>query len=247
MNTPASKTATSLLSRLLSPFSGNAEGKDGSGDRHPQLQSAYESVSQLNELFAEKRRLNGLIEAERLKLTDLDEILASTDAVRIEALTEYRINGDEEAKKLAAMKLDEGTAIRQKLNDVQAIADGIAGRIGAIESKIASLRNTYRCELGSFLDSLYVQLAEHYNQVAPEAAEAALQLAALHNVMMRYLAGRSNGFERNIYLPACVPFDGRTLDPIIDAGSRKFSEGANTRMDAIMAELKNAGFIWRFD
>lgn len=247
MNAPASKTVTNLLSRLLSPFSGNAEGKDGGEDRHPQLHAAYESVTKLNDLFAKKRRLNGLIEAERLKLIDLDEMLASTDAVRIEALTEYRVNGDEAAKNLAAKKLDECTAIRQELSDVQAIAEGIAARIGAIEPEIASLRNSYRCDLGKFLDGLYVQLAEHYNQVAPQAAEAALQLAALHNVMMRYLAGRSNGFERNIYLPSCTPFEGRTLDPILDAETRKFSESANARMEAIIAELKNAGFIWRFD
>lgn len=247
MSALASKTATSLLSRLLAPFSSNTEGKDGAEDRHPQLKAAYESVTKLNELFAEKRRLSGLIEAERVKLVDLDEKLARTDAERIEALTEGRISGDEAAKKLAVKKLDECTAIRQELNDAQAVADGIAARIGAIEPKIAGLKRDYLCDLGQFLNGMYVELAGHYNEVAPQAAEAALQLAALHNVMMRYLTGNTNGFERRIYLPACVPFEGRTRDPILDTDTRKFSDGATARMEAILAELKNAGFIWRFD
>lgn len=247
MSVPASKSAAGLLHRILTPFTGNNEGKDANEYRHPQLQAAYESVTKLNELYAEKRRLSGLIEAERLKLVDLDEKLAKADADRIEALTEYRVNGDEADKNTAAKKLEECATIRQELNDIQAVADGIAARIGTIETKILSLKSDYRCDIGNFLNGMYVDLAEHYNQVAPQAAEAALQLAALYNVMMRYMAGRSNGFERRIYLPACVPFEGRTLDPILDSDTRKFSDGANARMEAIMAELKNAGFIWRFD
>lgn len=234
-----------LFKRLLAPF--QTDNSDQEADDGPAVQEAYESVTQLNALVAEMSRLRGLRDSETARESELNAELSEIELQRVEALTEFKVSGDQEAKKRADALLKKSETISQQKNDCQSVAKSIQARVDALEVDKKNLRRAYQRDLGMFLDRVFARMCQHYTELAPEVAEAALQMAAVQSVMMRYLCGNSSGFERRIYLPTVQPGNGNTLIPILDADTRSFEEGVNTRMEAVLAELRQAGFTWRFD
>lgn len=234
-----------IFKRLLAPF--QTENSDQEADDGAAVQEAYESVTQLNALVAEMSRLRGLRASETARESELDVEFGEIELQRIEALTEFKVSGDQEAKKRADALLKKSETISQQKNDCQAVAKSILARVDALEVDKQNLRRAYQRDLGMFLDRVFARMCQRYTELAPGVAEAALQMAAVQNVMMRHLCGNSSGFERRIYLPTVQPGDGKTLLPILDAANRHFEEGVNTRMETVLAELRQAGFTWRFD
>jgi len=210
-------------------------------------QAAYASVVKLGEIMREKSRLAGLRDAELEREKELRAEIARIETERIEAITELRAYGDASHQKRADALLASATALRQQADDAESVANGLQSKIDGMAGEFEALKRQYRVDLGAFLNTAYRRLAERYMEVAPEVADVAMQIAALQNVMMRYLAGNTNGFERRIYLPRIEPGEGKTLMPLLDADTRQFSDGAGARTDAILDELRAAGFAWRFE
>lgn len=235
----------SVLKRLFTPFagSGNQAGKTGDSG----LQGAYESVTKIAAIMAERGRLRGLEANETGKLDGLSTQLDALDRERIQALTEFRISGDAGANERAQALLKRCAEIGQEIDDARAVAGGINSRIQALEEQLKSLSRLYRRDLGVFLTTIHSRLIDRYNEAAPGVAEIVLQLAATRRVMMRYLAGNSNGWDGRILLPGMRPEDGNPITPLLDGDSAYFNSEANERMSGIADEMSAAGFIWRVD
>ncbi len=208
--------------------------------------AAYESVVKLKAMMDEIARLRSLMNAETGKRQTHQDKLDDVQARRIEALTLVRLGVDDSAQARADALDQEAAALRRELRDAQSVADGIQARIATLEADKALLARLYQRDLGHYLDQVFTRLSDHYNTLAPELAEVVLQMAAVQNVMLRYLAGNTNGFDRRILLPAVEPGNGRTLIPLLDGDSNAFFLGASVRSEDIIAELKQAGFEWKF-
>jgi hypothetical protein len=204
-------------------------------------------LSEIKALLAERSRLVGLRDEEQGKRGSLGRRLSELEAARLDALTEHRISADEAASTKAAELLAQVAAVRQEMNDAVTLAARLDERAKEVDLKLDPLKRNYQQTLGVYLGEIYRQLVEHYDEHAREAGEAVVQIAALHRVMIRYLAGNTNGWNGALLLPKIDPGNGRTLEPLFDAGSRKFAEAATEHMDAILGEMRAAGFIWRFD
>lgn len=239
------KHPLSVLKRLFAPFAGGGDKARQSGDIG--LQGAYESVTKIAALMKERSRLRGLEAAETDKLDGLSAQLRSMDSERIQALTEYRVSGEAGANARAQTLLKKCSDIGQEVDDARAVAGGIHSRIEALEEDLKPLSVQYRGDLGVFLTTIHSRLIDRYNEAAPGVAEIVLQLAATRRVMMRYLAGNSNGWNGQILLPGMVAGEGKTIEPILDGETRSFDEEANERMSGIVAAMSAAGFIWRMD
>jgi hypothetical protein len=232
-----------LLRKLLSPLMPSATTAK-SDDALPQ--AAYKSVVLLSEMMREKSRLGELRDAELEREAKLRIEIARIDGERIEAITEFRAHGDKGHQERANALLTEAAALRQEADDAEGVANGLQSKIDGMNPEFEALQRQYRVDLGVFLDTVYRRLANRYMELAPEVADVVLQIAGLQNVMMQYLAGNTNGFERRVYLPRIAPGQGNALMPLLDADTRQFGDGARARTDAILDELKAAGFVWRF-
>lgn len=237
------KKSSSLLHKLLGPLMQSAT-PAARDDAAPQ--AAYKSVVRLSEMMREKSRLGELRDAELEREAKLRIEITRIENERIEAITEFRAHGDKGHQERANALLADAAALRQEADDAEGVANGLQGKIDGMGPEFESLQQQYRSDLGVFLDTVYRRLADRYMDLAPEVADVVLQIAGLQNVMMQYLAGNTNGFERRVYLPRIVPGQGNTLMPLLDADTRQFGDGARARTDAILVELKAAGFVWRF-
>src|SRR5487761_2336336 len=166
-----------VLKRLFTPFAGDDNQAGKTGDSV--LQSAYESVTKISAVIDERRRLRGLEAEETDKLDGLSAQLRAMDSERIQALTEYRVSGEE-------------------IDDARAVAGGINLRIHALDEELKPLSMQYRRDLGMFLTAIYGRLIDRYNEAAPGVAEIVLRLAATRRVMAKYLAGNSSGWSGEI-------------------------------------------------
>jgi hypothetical protein len=179
MDTKKPTHHTGLFKRLLAPFKdANPAQKTDDGVA---VQEAYESVTQLKALVAEMSRLRGLRDSETARESDLDAEYGAIELQRIEALTEFKVSADPEAKKHADTLLKKADSIIQQKNDCQAVAKGIQARIDVLEIDKKNLRRDYQRDLGMFLDRVFARMCEHYTTLVPEVAEAALQMAAVQN------------------------------------------------------------------
>ena len=245
MTTEKPTPYSGLFKRLLAPFQAANPAQDT--DDGPAVQEAYDSVTQLKTLVAEMSRLRGLRDSETAKESELDAEFQAIELQRIEALTESKVSGDPEAKKRADSLLKKSGTVSQQKNDCRVVAASIKARIDALEANKKNLRHAYDRDLGVFLDRVFARMCEHYSALAPDVAEAALQIAAVQSVMMRNRCGNTNGFDRRIYLPNVDAGNGKSLTPILDADTNNFSLAVNTRMEFVIHELKQAGFDFRFD
>lgn len=241
-------TAIDTIKRLAAGLVGGQSGKialDPSGDSA--LRYAEKVVSQIGALMNEHQRLVGLRDDEVEKTDSLNARLRELEGGRVEALTEHRVSGDVRAREKASNLLEQANKIREELNDVQAIAGGIERRIADLDGRMEPLKRMYSVAMGAFLNAIYRQLSDRYNQLAPEVSEIVLQIGALRRVMLRYLAGNTNGWDGRVLLPGIEPGEGRYIKPVLDADSADFARAANERMDQIFEQMRSAGFIWRFD
>jgi len=234
-----------VLKRLFTPFAGSGNQAGKTGDLG--LQGAYESVTKIAALMKERSRLRGLEAAETDKLDELSGQLRAMDSERIQALTEYRVSGEAGANERAQTLLKKCSDIGQEIDDARAVAGGIHSRIQALEDELKPLSMQYRRDLGVFLTTIHSRLIDRYNEAAPGVAEIVLHLAAARRVMLRYLAGNSNGWNGEILLPGMRAGDGSAIEPMLDGGGAAFDRDANERTSAIIAEMTAAGFIWRMD
>lgn len=237
------KKSSGLLHKLLAPLMPSAPHTE-SDDALPR--AAYKSVVLLSEMMREKSRLSGLRDAELEREAKLRIEITRIESERIEAITEFRAHGDKGHQERANTLLAEAATLRQEADDAEGVANGLQNKIDGMNPEFESLQRQYRVDLGAFLDTVYRRLANRYMKLAPEVADVVLQIAGLQNVMMQYLAGNTNGFERRVYLPRIAPGQGNALMPLLDADTRQFGDGARARTDAIIDELKAAGFVWRF-
>jgi len=235
-----------LLSRIIAPIRGASKDAVETND-DVAIEQAYGSVAQIKELMAEISRLSALRSGELSKEAELEAARLEIEEGRIAALTEFRVSGDKAAKNEADDLLKKITEIVQRKTDCQAIAANIQTRIDALELKKRDLKLAYQRDLGMFLDRVFARTCNHYSSLAPDVAEAAVRMAAVQNVMLRYKAGNSNGFNRRLYLPKVNPGIGASLEALMNADSAAFVDAANQRAEDIIAEMKQAGFIYRFD
>lgn len=234
-----------VLKRLFTSFAGDGNQAGKADDIG--LEGAYESVTKIAAIMAERRRLRGLKAAETDKLEGLGAQLRAMDSERIQALTEYRVSGEAGANERAQTLLKKGSEIGQETDDARAVAGAINSRIQVLEEQLKPLSLEYRRELGVFLTTIYRRLIDRYNKAAPGVAEIVLQLAATRRVMSQYMTGDSNGWNGQILLPDMKAGEGRTIEPLLDGGAASFGSEAEERMSGIVAEMSAAGFIWRMD
>lgn len=237
----AKRLIADVSSKVLSGKSASSSPRDRA------LQSAYESVLLIRALMTERGQLEGLREGESEKADSLNTQLKDLDSARVEALTDHRVSGGGGASEKAQALLAQSNAVRQELNDIQAVVNGIDRRIADLENQMEPLKRRYQVDMGAFLGDIYHQLAAHYQELAPEVGETLLQIAAVRRVMLRYLAGNTNGWDGRALLPGIQPGEGRYIKPLLDADSSQFANGANERMEEIFKQMRSAGFIWRFD
>ena len=204
-------------------------------------------LSEIKALLDERSRLVGLRDEEQGKRGSLGRRLSELETARLDALAEHRISGDEAASTKAAELLAQVAAVRQDMNDVEALVVRLDERAKELDLKLEPLKRGYRQALGVYLGEIYRRLVQHYDEHAREAGEAVVQIAAVHRAMVRYLTGNTNGWNGALLLPKIDPGNGNTLEPLFDAGSPEFAKAATRHMDAILDEMRAAGFIWRFD
>lgn len=208
---------------------------------------AAASAKQLGAHLDERSRLRMLAAEETARVSELDAQLTALNVQRIDALTEDRVSSNPESKATAEALLADCARVRQEIEDASLVKENIGLRIHTLDQEIAPLKAKYRGELGAYLSGIYRGHIEDYNKLAPELAETIYKIAATARVMRRYLAGDSSGWDGTVLLPGMQAGNGRTIPPILDAGSREFEDDANSRMEAILEQLKEAGFIWRLD
>lgn len=242
MSNKSPKDQPSILGRILTRISG----KPTDESQHPSLGNAYTGLAKVRELMAEKARLEGLCRTEAEKKEELTLRLDGLERRRHEMLAQARIEDNPVLTHEAGELRKETTEVSLQIGDADGIINAIQGKIGELGPQMDLAIKDYKVNLANCLDEIFSRLAVQYHKAAPEVAELALQAAAVQNVMMQYLLGNSNGFERRIYLPNIVPGEGRSITPLLDADSADFSRKVSERMSTIVAELREAGFVWKF-
>lgn len=172
--------------------------------------------------------------------------LAEVDALRIQAMTEARILDDSNAQLHAQAMQDEANALQRKAEDCEAVSRGIGAKIARVDAEIDDLRTRYQQELAAFLDGAFARTAAHYREMAPGLADLVLEMAAIKQVMLKHLAGNSNGFDHlSAGIPRAEPGNGRTLPAYCDGDSREFEAMVLERAQKLNLELQAAGFSCR--
>jgi hypothetical protein len=238
------KSAPNWLRSLLSA-AGRRNGREQAGEQA--LKTASQAVKRVAENTSERSRIRQLIEDEHYRTAERRARLEQVEGDRIRAIAAARIAGNEQRADLAESLRAEAAALRQAIDDSEGVVAQMGEALAQLETELQVLKRMYLHELGAYLTNAYGQMMERYNALAPDVAEIVLQIAAMRRVMMLYKAGNSNGWDGGVLLPSMRPGEGRYMEPMLVGDSRAFAEGANARMDAIIAQLKAAGFEWRFD
>lgn len=134
-----------------------------------------------------------------------------------------------------------GEATRE-LADAEGLVQAAREMIGGLTESLEVVKRDVRKVLGGELDRAFEDAALDYMDAARCAAEMAVKVAAIQELMISKGIGNSNGFEPRLYLPAAVPGDGRTLAPLIDSGSREFVALVQAARGALTEGFRSRGF-----
>lgn len=250
MNKLGNEARGNALSRIFGKFVDTTDhGSVNNNSASPvadKIESAIESsVIQLNELIAEKVKLQRLRTQETDKKESLDTQTQELESQRIEALTAHRIAGGEKDKQRADDLLKQIEQLKQNAMDATGIAGSIERKIAAIDDEINTADRVYRINLGKFFDNQMDNLVAEYNDLAPRFARIVTDIDALYRMMIQYGAGNSNGWWRDARAPAIKPRDGHIYPAIVDTTSAEFDDTARRRASEIIEAFKKAGFMWR--
>lgn len=202
-----------------------------------------ESVRHYQALRTEAERLEGLRREEADKADGLAEQIADLEAERIAALTEHRVEGNEEALGLADKLLDQLTRLQQWQADARGIAANIEVRLVNLRGDIDDAREAARLALGEQFDAWASALSVRYRDlITRELIDTVTAMAVVNSLMVKLGVGNSNGFDHDFRLPAMVHREWRPCEPLLDGHSGSFAATVTDLREALRTELAAAGY-----
>ncbi len=202
-------------------------------------------LARLRALTTERVRIESLIQDEEERQAELRAKLAGEDKLRVEAMTAARLSGARDERGGGAA-LAAASALRQAISDSEAVAGNLGARLDEIRTQCASLASEYAREQARFLEQLYAAAMRRYSALAPELADAVLDVAAIRRVMMEQRMGNTNGWSGEILLPRMEPGRGTLIPPLLDGAAAEFPREAEARKSQVYEALRDAGFVYSY-
>lgn len=202
-----------------------------------------ESVRHYQALRTEAERLEGLRREEADKANGLAEQIVGFEAERIAALTDHRVEGNEEAVGRSDRLLDQLTRLQRQQADARGIAANIQERLANLHADIDDAREAARLALGEQLDAWASALSVRYRAlITKELIDTMTAMAVVNSLMIKLGVGNSNGFDHDFRLPAMVHREWRPCESLLDGHSGPFAATVTDLREALRAELAAAGY-----
>ncbi|MEW8131600.1 MAG: hypothetical protein AB2758_21305, partial [Candidatus Thiodiazotropha endolucinida] len=208
----------------------------------PYLSGAVPEIEVLQGVREELRRLKRMRNDELNKAEQLIKQLKDIEKERISILTQSKIEDDKELLKSADALLKKIGRLERERKDCVGIAEQLAAQADELKLELEELERASLIQLGKYLENRMSALVDYYNTIAPEVAQTILQIRAVQRVMIHYGTGNSNGFQGDIHLPSIVAFDQKNHVPLLEGGSRVFSNSAGEIAETIKQRLFELGY-----
>jgi small-conductance mechanosensitive channel len=192
------------------------------------------------ELKDEHGRVAELIRSEERRAEQLKEKLREMEDEHAEARAQDLLAEIEPDPMQRQSFIADSAAVRTQMNEASAVAAKLRKRLSENAELLEAAKAEYRAEMANWLDALYRQAIEQYNQIAPNLAAVVLRVAAIRRLMMRRMLGNTNGWNGDILLPQMKWQHGGDLPALLDGA---WIDGADsTVIEQLERELHVAGF-----
>ncbi|PLX73060.1 MAG: hypothetical protein C0607_14910 [Azoarcus sp.] len=228
-----------LIERIFGKSKGLADsGKDGGAQapsdataRTEHWQALRGKVQQMNAEAATQQRLGVSLRAQMERL----------GKQRVSLMAKAKLSDEPDSVEARALE-DEIEQIRARIKDADELAAEFEEMARQHASELKAAAAAARKELGDRLDQMFETAATAYNESARAAAEHALILQAVKELMISKGCGNSNGFDPLIVLPMARPGDGGTFDPIINSATPGYLSMVRSAQADVAQKLKADGF-----
>lgn len=177
---------------------------------------------------------------ERRSSAEVERAIHSLQQQRVTRISLARLEGTDPYIE----DLDEKVqALQRKIQDAAAVEAELARMAAAEARELNQAVFDARRELAEALDARLAEAAERYNALAKATAEAAVDLCALRELMIKVGAGNSNGVDIGVMLPRATPGEARAVAPFFAFADRGCAAALMRRSDEISHELTGVGFV----
>lgn len=194
----------------------------------------------LKALQARIQKMSFSARDERRSSAEVEREIQSLQQQRVMRIARARLEGTDPCTE----DLDEKVqALQRQIQGAAAVEAELARMAAAEARELNQAVFDARRELAEALDARLAEAAERYNALAQVTAEAAVDLCALREVMIKVGAGNSNGVDIGVMLPRATPGEARVVAPFFAFADRGCAAALMRRSDEISHELTGVGFV----
>ena len=194
----------------------------------------------LKALQARIQKMSFSARDERRSSAEVERAIQSLQQQRVMRIARARLEGTDPYTE----DLDEKVqALQRQIQGAAAVEAELARMAAAEARELNQAVFDARRELAEALDARLAEAAERYNALAQVTAEAAVDLCALRELMIKVGAGNSNGVDIGVMLPRATPGEARAVAPFFAFADRECAAALMRRSDEIAHELTGVGFV----